>query len=130
MYQALRSAMATLLPVSLLAAGITVSKPEDAGLSAERLGRIRPLVERHVAAKDLSGAVTLVARRGKVVHFEARGLADLEARKPMQTGALFRMASMTKPLTAVSILMLMEEEKLPVSFTAAGPMSRLRDERG
>ena len=72
MYQALRAAIVALLPVSLLAAGTTVSKPEDAGLSSERLGRIRPLVERHIAAKDLSGAVTLVARRGKVVHFEAQ----------------------------------------------------------
>jgi CubicO group peptidase (beta-lactamase class C family) len=127
MYQALRTAIATVLPVSLMAAGITSSKPEDAGLSSERLGRVRPLVERHIAAKDLSGAVTLVARRGKVVHFEAEGLADIEAHKPMQTGALFRMASMTKPLTAVSVLMLMEEGKLLLSDPVSKYIAEFRN---
>src|SRR5260370_22034902 len=111
----MKLALAAILPLPLLAATINVSKPEDSGMSAERLARIRPLIQRHIAAKDLSGAVTVVARKGKVVHFEAHGLADIEANKPMQTGTLFRMASMTKPLTAVSILMLMEEGKLLLS---------------
>src|SRR5262245_61169801 len=81
----IRGLLAALLPVPLMAAGIALTKPEDVGLSTERLGRIHVLVESHIAAKDLSGAVTLVARRGKVVHFEAHGLADIDARKPMQT---------------------------------------------
>ena len=59
--------------------------------------------------------MTLVARRGKVVHFEAHGLADVEANRPMKTSTPFRMASMTKPLTAASILMLLEEGKLLLS---------------
>jgi len=104
----LRTVMALVLPVPLLAVGLTTARPEDAGLSSERLARIRSLVQRHVDSKDISGAVTLVARRGKVVHVEAQGLADIDARRPMQTDSLFRMASMTKPLTAVAILMLME----------------------
>ena len=112
---AFRGLIATLLPLPLFAATINVTKPEESGMSAERLARIRPLIQSHMAAKDLSGAVTLVARKGKVVHFEALGLADIEAGKPMQTGTLFRMASMTKPMTAVSILMLMEEGKLLLS---------------
>ncbi len=107
--------IATLLPLTLFAATINVTKPEDSGMSAERLARIKPLIQKHISAEDLSGAVTLVARRGKVVHFEALGQADMEAGKPMQTGTLFRMASMTKPMTAVSILMLMEEGKLLLS---------------
>ena len=111
----LRAIAALLLPVPVVAATLTVTRPEEVGLSGERLGRIRALVQSHIAAKDLSGAVTLVARRGKVVHLEAHGLADIDARKPMTTGALFRMASMTKPLTAASILMLMEEGKLLLS---------------
>ena len=111
----LRAIAALLLPVPVVAATLTVTRPEEVGLSGERLGRIRALVQSHIAAKDLSGAVTLVARRGRVVHLEAHGLADIDARKPMTTGALFRMASMTKPLTAVSILMLMEEGKLLLS---------------
>jgi CubicO group peptidase (beta-lactamase class C family) len=111
----MKPVIATLLPLTLFAATINVTKPEDSGMSAERLARIKPLIQRHISAKDLSGAVTLVARKGKVVHFEALGQADMEAGKPMQTGTLFRMASMTKPMTAVSILMLMEEGKLLLS---------------
>jgi CubicO group peptidase (beta-lactamase class C family) len=94
---------------------VAISKAEDAGMSTERLARIRVLIQNHITAKDISGAVTMVSRRGKVVHFEAHGLADIDGHKSMQTGALFRMASMTKPLTAASILMLMEENKLLLS---------------
>jgi len=115
MNTAFRLIAAALLPASIAAAPLAVSKAEDAGMSSERLARIAALVQRHIDEKDISGAVTLVARRGKVVHFEAHGLADIDARRPMQTGALFRMASMTKPLTAVSVLMLMEEGRLLLS---------------
>jgi CubicO group peptidase (beta-lactamase class C family) len=93
-------------------AALPTSKPEDVGFSAKRLEQIAPLVKRHIDAGELSGAVTLVARRGKVVHLEAHGQMDLEGKKPMQTATLFRMASMTKPITAVAVLMLMEEGKL------------------
>jgi CubicO group peptidase (beta-lactamase class C family) len=125
----IRGLVAALLPVPLMAAGIALTKPEDVGLSTERLGRIHALVERHIADKDLSGAVTLVARRGKVVHFEAHGLADIDARKPMQTGALYRLASMTKPLTAVSILMLMEDGRLLLSDPVSKYIAEFRDPR-
>lgn len=100
---------------TVLAAAVNLAKPEETGMSAERLARIRTVMQSHIAAKDISGAVTLVARHGKTVHFEAVGLADLETQKPMQVGSLFRMASMTKPVTAVAILMLMEEGKLLLS---------------
>jgi CubicO group peptidase (beta-lactamase class C family) len=112
--------------LSLSAAALPTSKPEDVGFSAKRLEQIAPLVKRHVDAGDLSGAVTLVARKGKVVHLEAHGQMDLEGKKPMQTGTLFRMASMTKPITAVGILMLMEEGKLIL----ADPVSKFIPEFG
>ncbi len=127
MHSALRGLVATLLPLSLLAATINVTKPEDSGMSAERLARIRSLIQSHIAASDLSGAVTLVARRGKVIHFEAHGLADREANKPMQTSTLFRMASMTKPMTAVSILILMEEGKLLLSDPVSKYIAEFRN---
>jgi CubicO group peptidase (beta-lactamase class C family) len=73
------------------------------------------MIEVHIEGKDFSGAVTLVQRKGKVVHFEAHGMADVEASKPMKTDTLFWFASMTKPMTAVSILMLLEEGKLVLS---------------
>src|SRR5262245_57461101 len=101
--------------VVLHAAGLTLSKPEDGGFSPERLRRIDPLMKGHVASKDLPGAVTLVGRRGKVVHFSAFGTTDLESNAPMRTDTLFRLASMTKPVTAVAVLMLMEEGKLILS---------------
>jgi len=108
MWKTIRRRFAGVVAVATLAAsgfGATpaVSKAEDAGMSAERLKRIHPMIQSHVEGKDFSGAVTLVARKGRVVHFEAHGMADVEANKPMNTDTLFWMASMTKPVTAVSI---------------------------
>jgi CubicO group peptidase (beta-lactamase class C family) len=107
-----RVAAIVLLSMPLSAATVPVAKPEDAGLSSQRLKRIAPLVEAHIAGGTLPGAVTLVARHGKVVHLEAHGQMDIEAKRQMQTSTIFRLASMTKPITAVAILMLMEENKL------------------
>jgi CubicO group peptidase (beta-lactamase class C family) len=98
-----------------LGAAPAVSKAEDVGMSAERLKRIHPMIQGHIDSQDFSGAVTLIARKGRVVHFESHGLADLEAHKAMTNDTLFRLASMTKPVTAVSILMLLEEGKLVLS---------------
>jgi CubicO group peptidase (beta-lactamase class C family) len=109
------AAVAVAAALGFGAATPAVSKAEDAGMSAERLKRIHPMIQAHIDAKDFSGAVTLIARKGKVVHFEAHGLADVEAKKPFRTDTLFRLASMTKPVTAVSILMLVEEGKLVLS---------------
>ena len=103
----------------LAAASLPTAKPEDVGLSSERLQRIHEMVLRHVEARDISGAVTIVARRGRVVHFEAHGLMDIEAKKPMTKDALFRLASSSKPLTAAAILMLMEEGKLKLTDPVA-----------
>ncbi|MBM3770859.1 MAG: beta-lactamase family protein [Acidimicrobiia bacterium] len=108
------AAMVALATVSMGAISV-VAKPEDVGMSSDRLRRIHGLIYAHIRAKDFSGAVTLVARRGKVVHFEVHGDADIEAKKPMRADTLFRLASMTKPVTAVAILMLVEEGKLVLS---------------
>ena len=106
---------AAALAASGFGATLGITKAEDVGMSSERLKRIHPMIQGHIDAGDFSGAVTLVARKGRVVHFDAHGLADVEAKKPMTTGTLFRLASMTKPVTAVSILMLLEEGKLVLS---------------
>jgi CubicO group peptidase (beta-lactamase class C family) len=98
------------LPVA--AASVPPVKPEDVGLSQERLQRIHEAMQRHIDAGDISGAVTLVARRGRIAHFEAHGLMDIESKKPMQKDAIFRLASMSKPITGVATLMLMEEGKI------------------
>jgi CubicO group peptidase (beta-lactamase class C family) len=91
---------------------LPAAKPEEVGMSSERLPRITAAMQRHIDAGQLAGAVTLVARKGKVVHFETHGWADLESKKSMSQDTLFRMASTTKPVTAVAIMMLMEEGKL------------------
>jgi CubicO group peptidase (beta-lactamase class C family) len=68
-------------------------------------------VQRHIAANRISGAIALVARKGRVVYFEATGLMDIKLKKPMRKDALFVLASMTKPVTGVAVMMLMEEGK-------------------
>ena len=86
--------------------------PEDAGLSAERLARIQPVMQSFVDQRKLAGAITLIARDGKVAHLECTGMMDCEASRPMQPDTIFRIYSMTKPVTAVALLMLVEEGRL------------------
>ena len=95
-----------------ITAATPTAKPEDVGFSSERLQRINELVQRHLKAGSFSGAVTLVARNGKIAHHEAHGLMDIEARKPMQKDAIFKIMSMTKPVVGVSIMMMVEEGKV------------------
>lgn len=96
----------------MAAGSVPTAKPEEVGLSSERLNRIRDAVQRHMEARSISGAVTLVARRGRIAHFEAHGSMDLESNKPMARDTIFRLASMTKPVTAVAVMMLVEEGKI------------------
>ncbi len=98
------------LPLS--AASVKDAKPEDVGLSSERLARIHETIQRHIDAHDIAGAVTLVSRNGRIVNVEAHGLMDLASNKPMERDAIFRIFSMSKPVTGVAILMLMEEGKV------------------
>jgi CubicO group peptidase (beta-lactamase class C family) len=107
-----------------LAASVQTAKPEQTGFSSERLARIHEMVQRHIDAHDISGAVTLVARNGKVVHFEAHGLADIEANKPMSKDSLFWIMSMTKPVVGTAVLMMMEEGRLRLT----DPVSRFISE--
>src|SRR6266446_7202305 len=98
--------------IFLTAGIVSVGRPEEVGLSSERLQRINEVVQRYIDSGQISGAVTVVARKGNVAHFEAQGLMDVESKTPMRRDAIFRMASMSKPVTGVAILMLMEEGKL------------------
>jgi CubicO group peptidase (beta-lactamase class C family) len=108
------SIFSAILAIALpsLAASVQTAKPEQTGFSSERLARIHDMVQRHIDAHDISGAVTLVARNGKIAHFEAHGLADIETKKPMSRDSLFWIMSMTKPVVGTSVLMMMEEGKL------------------
>src|SRR5215510_11917110 len=81
--------------------GLPTAKPEDVGMSSERLARIRTAMQRYVDRGMVSGVVTMVARQGKVVHFDAVGYRDAENKTPMMTDTIFRIASMTKPIASV-----------------------------
>ena len=99
---------------------LPTAKPESVGLSSERLDRIASLVQRDVDDKRIAGAVTLIVRHGKVAWFKAQGMADREAGKAMPTDAMFRICSMTKPITTVAAMMLYEEGK----FLLDDPLSK------
>jgi CubicO group peptidase (beta-lactamase class C family) len=103
------------------------AKPEEVGLSSERLKRIHDLIERRIETRDISGAVTLVARRGRVAHLEAQGLMDLETNKPMAKDAIFRIASMTKPVVGVAVLMMIEEGKIRLSDPVSKFIPQFKD---
>ena len=90
----------------------TTARPEEVGLSSERLQQVNALVKRHLDARSFAGAVTLVARNGRIVHLQAHGLADLETKRPMQTDSIFRIMSMTKPVVGTAIMMMIEEGKV------------------
>src|ERR1044071_3249134 len=92
-----------LAALPLMAATLPNAKPEEVGLSPERLLKIHQMLQRRIEAGDISGAVTLVARNGRIAHFETHGLMDVETKKPMARDAIFRMASMSEPITGVAI---------------------------
>ncbi|MEW5815706.1 MAG: serine hydrolase domain-containing protein [Spirochaetota bacterium] len=82
---------------------------EKAGISGERLERIRPAIEKHIGDKKIAGAVTLVYRRGERIHLESYGQMDRGRRKPMQADTIFRIYSMTKPIISTALMMLFEQ---------------------
>lgn len=106
-------AAAALLALTLSAPSaardLASSKAERVGMSSERLQRISALAERYVADGRVAGMVTMVSRGGKVVHFEATGSRGADDERPMTKDALFRIYSMTKPITAVAIMQLYEQ---------------------
>ena len=91
--------------------GIAAAQPEDAGFSSERLQRLKTWTHQVVDAGELSGMVTLVTRHGKLVYSDVYGLQDIATKKPMTADTIFRIYSMTKPITGVAMMMLYEEGK-------------------
>src|SRR5688500_5326351 len=111
--RALTSALLVLtLTASVLAQGLPVAAPEAVGMSKARLDRLSASMKRAVDEGRAPGIVTLVARKGKVTHFESFGQMDLEKRVPMPKDAICRIASMSKAITSVATMILMEEGAL------------------
>ena len=89
--------------------GIPRAVPEEVGMSTSRLGRIAPVMQQWVDANKIPGALTMIAREGKLVHFEKFGVQDVATAKPIEFDTLFRIYSMTKPITSIAVMMLYEE---------------------
>jgi CubicO group peptidase (beta-lactamase class C family) len=109
---------------NLYAASIPKTAPDQAGISADRLKRVTALLDRYIQKGEIAGAVSLVARKGSLVHLQAQGVADLESKNSLTTDAIFRLASMTKPVTSVAVMMLLEEGR----FLLDDPVSRFLPE--
>ena len=104
-------------------------RPEQVGFSSERLRRIDAVMQRYVERGELAGLITTVARRGETVHLEKFGWMDIEARKPMQFDTIFRIASMTKPITSVAVMMLYEEGHLHLNTPVSKFIPAFKDAR-
>jgi CubicO group peptidase (beta-lactamase class C family) len=94
-------------------------RPKEVGLSAKRLARLSATFRQDIERNMIPGAVVLIARGGHIAYAEAFGWRDREAKAPMELDAIFRIASMTKPLTSVAAMILAEEGKLQVAAPVA-----------
>jgi CubicO group peptidase (beta-lactamase class C family) len=118
--------LAAVLTASLAVPSITTAQsppaapPETLGFSAERLARLDAVVGKYVADKKLPGVITLIMRDGRIAHLKSHGFADVEKQTPLAPTHLFRLASMSKAVTSVAAMMLVEEG----AMTLADPVSK------
>ena len=124
----LAAALCLLAPL-LPAAELPATKAEAVGMSTERLARIDALLDRYVASGQIANAVTVVMRDGKVVQNKAYGYLDPLARTPMRADALFRLASQSKPITAVAVLTLVDEGLVRLSDPVSRFIPEFRGQR-
>ena len=101
--------------------GLPRAVPEDVGMSISRLERIAPVMQRWVDDGKIPGALTMIAREGRLVHFEKFGMQDVATAKPLEFDTIFRIYSMTKPITSIAVMMLYEQGH----FQLGTPVSEL-----
>ena len=112
-----------------MANGLPMVEPEEVGFSSERLGEITAYTRREVDEGRMVGVVTMVARRGKIVHFETVGNYGLDNPKPIEKDTLFRIYSMTKPITTVAMMMLYEEGKFQLGDPVSKHLPEFEDQK-
>lgn len=112
-----------------LPSGLPLASPADVGMSAEALERIRPAMQAYVDDGRVPGVMTLVARNGRIVHWDAVGMRVLEDGDPLERDDVFRIYSMTKPVTSVAIMMLVEEGRLGLEHPVADYIPEFADVR-
>ncbi|HXS90056.1 MAG TPA: serine hydrolase domain-containing protein [Steroidobacteraceae bacterium] len=100
-----------LLTCAAGAADLPTAKPESVGMSTQRLGKLKSEMQALVDRNQLPGVVTMVAKDGKVVEFDVAGKRDVESGAPLQKDSIFRIYSMSKPITGVAMMLLFEEGK-------------------
>lgn len=100
-----------LLTGTVVAADLPTAKPESVGMSTQRLGRLKSEMQALVDRNQLPGVVTMVAKDGRIVEFEVAGKRDVESGAPLQKDSIFRIYSMSKPITGVAMMLLFEEGK-------------------
>ena len=119
-YLAAATLLASMAPAAYGQGIPKVQSPEEVGFLSPRLKRLSDRINEGIKNNELPGAVVLIARNGKIVMFDSFGFRDREAKTPMTNDTIFRIASMSKPITTVAAMMLMEEGKL----TLADPVSK------
>ena len=107
--------------------GLPTAIPEEVGVSTKRLKRIRSLLQGYSNSGQLPGFLTVVARRGKIVHFETIGMRDVENSKPVEPDTIFRIYSMSKPITSVAVMMLYEEGHFQLGTPVARFIPEFKD---
>ena len=117
-----------LFPLFTVKAGeLPRAEPEEVGLSSERLERLDKVMQQYVDEEKLAGVVTLVARHGKIAHLSTLGNMDIEKNRKMRKDTLFRLFSMTKPITSVALLMLYEEGHFQLTDTVESHIPAFKD---
>ena len=117
----------TLVSSWILADDLPRARPDQVGLSSVRLARLDKVMQTYVDEDRLAGVVTLIARHGKIAHLSAVGKMDLESGDAMKTDSLFRLHSMTKPITSVALLMLYEEGLFQLTDTVESHIPVFKD---
>jgi CubicO group peptidase (beta-lactamase class C family) len=113
--------------MNLVGQDIKVAAPESVGLSSERLARIDRAMQEDIDSRKTGGIVVLIARRGSIAYHRAFGMADIESGEKMRTDHMFRLYSMTKPVTSVALLMLYEEGKFQLSDPLENHLPAFKD---
>jgi CubicO group peptidase (beta-lactamase class C family) len=117
--------LSVLLSAAALAQPLPVaSRPEDVGISSQRLERVRRQMKLDVDSGRIPGAVLLIARNGRIASFDALGFQERSSQTPMKN---FRIASMSKPITSVAIMILAEEGKLDIGAPVAQYLPEFKD---
>ena len=107
--------------------GLPRAVPEDMGMSTERLARIAPVMQRWVDDGKIPFVLTMIAREGRLVHFEKYGMQDVATAKPIEFDTIFRIYSMTKPIASIAVMMLYEEGHFQLSTPVSEVIPAFKD---